>query len=492
MIKINLLNSKWGPSDGKYKSQIVLTYDEWNDYGYQTSFYMYFCDHNRIVHKIGAVKIYCKKNIADRELLNYTHTRKYLREEINYLSNDCCSLGQDLNYYETIKKLFPNEYSEIFSRLNDIAIHRELKDRFIKEPGVKESLLRFSGAQKALNEAKAMVYDQKIAEKNISFSYQIKMPYDSSTTRLNFDFSKHDDFPYRINIIIGKNGTGKTQLLSHLADSLSGYTENQDEDCFVGARPPVDKAMSISYSAFDCFKKPPQGYSDQRNVFSYVYCGIQSEHGTLSLDELKNNLSEAYKTVKSKQRTEVWKEVLSELMEEEHQRTVEAIAAESFDAINLSSGQQILICTITELIANIENESILLFDEPEIHLHPNAISNVMRMFYRLLDEFNSYAIFTTHSPIILQEIPSKYIQILERIDGMSYVRKPDVECFGNNISDIIFDVFDVKGSESNFKTIIRKISQNKTRDQIKELFNNQLSLNALIYLENCTKMEGRL
>lgn len=94
--------------------------------------------------------------------------------------------------------------------------------------------------------------------------------------------------------------------------------------------------------------------------------------------------------------------------------------------------------------------------------------------------------------IILQEIPSKYIQILERIDGTSYVRKPDVECFGNNISDIIFDVFNVKGSESNFKTIIRKISQNKTRDQIKELFNNQLSLNALIYLENCTQMEGGL
>lgn len=58
-----------------------------------------------------------------------------------------------------------------------------------------------------------------------------------------------------------------------------------------------------------------------------------------------------------------------------------------------SSGQQILICTITELIANIENESIILFDEPEIHLHPNAIANMVRMFYRLLDEFNSYAIF---------------------------------------------------------------------------------------------------
>ena len=59
-----------------------------------------------------------------------------------------------------------------------------------------------------------------------------------------------------------------------------------------------------------------------------------------------------------------------------------------------------------------------------------------------------------------------------------------------DILTVIFDVFDVKGSESNFKTIIRKISQNKTSDQIKDLFNDQLSLNALIYLENCTKTEG--
>ena len=490
MLKIRLIDSKWPPHAGQYKSQLILTYDDWNDYGYKTSFGVYFCDKNGTVHNFGALKIYYKENDIDRKNPYHTHTRKCLGQEIGYLSNDFCSLGQDLSYYEKLKKHLPNEFEEILRRLNDIAIYDNIKELFIEERGVIESLLRFSGAQKALNDAKAIIYGEKLIEKDISFSYQIQMPYDASITRLDFNFSKNELLPYRINIIIGKNGTGKTQLLSHLADSLSGYTENKENDRFIGERPPIDKVMSISYSAFDCFKKPPQSRPDQRSVFSYIYCGIQSEHGTLSLQELKSNLSKAYEIVKSKQRTAVWQEVLSELMEEEHQRTVEAIVAENFDAINLSSGQQILICTMTELIANIENESIILFDEPEIHLHPNAISNVMRMFYRLLEKFNSYAIFTTHSPIILQEIPSRYIQILERMDGMPYVRKPDVECFGNNISDIIFDVFDVKGSESNFKTIIRKISKNKTSDQIKELFNNQLSLNALIYLENCTKTEG--
>lgn len=269
-----------------------------------------------------------------------------------------------------------------------------------------------------------------------------------------------------------------------MANSLSGYTDALEAGAFVDRRPPVDKVMSISYSAFDCFRKPPEG-TDSRSVFSYVYCGIQSEQGTLSLPQLKENLKRAFLTIKERGRQEIWNRVLSELMEAEHQRTLELISAERFNEVNLSSGQQILICTITELIANIENESIILFDEPEIHLHPNAIANMVRMFYRLLDEFNSYAIFSTHSPLILQEIPSKYIQILDRVDNSLNVRKPDIECFGNNISEIVFDVFDVTSVESNFKSHLRKLSQNKSYNDILELFDGNLSLNALIFLKSC-------
>ena len=109
MIRINLINSRWTPNDGQYKSQIVLTYDEWNDYGYKTSFCMYYCDKNGTVHEIGAIKIYYIENDIDRKNSYYTHTRESLGQEIEYLSEDYCSLGQDLNYYESIKRLFPKE-----------------------------------------------------------------------------------------------------------------------------------------------------------------------------------------------------------------------------------------------------------------------------------------------------------------------------------------------------------------------------------------------
>ena len=484
MIPIKLINNTWPPRDRELSSCIVLYYDNWNDYSYRTAFGMCFCDEDGFVHKVGSVKIYYWQNDEARTAQYGQHTKDSLGDHIESLSECYCSLGQELSYYINLKKLLPSEYRDVLARLNDMAVFDEIKDRFIHENGVQLSLLRFSGAEKALNEAKKLIFDGQQTAKDISFQYKIVAPYDTSPTLLSFDFARTETLPYRINVLIGKNGTGKTQTLFRLANSLSGYTDEQETGVFVDRRPPIDKVMSISYSAFDCFKKPPEE-KEERSVFSYVYCGIQSERGTLSLPELRKNLKNAFSTIKERGRQEIWKRVLSELMEAEHQRTVELIMAEQFDEVNLSSGQQILICTITELIANIENESIILFDEPEIHLHPNAVANMVRMFYRLLEEFNSYAIFSTHSPLILQEIPSKYIQILDRVDNSLNIRKPDIECFGSNISEIVVDVFDVTSVESNFKAHLRKLSKSGSYNEIVELFGGKLSLNALIFLKNC-------
>ena len=328
-------------------------------------------------------------------------------------------------------------------------------------------------------------------DQDISFSYQVSVPYDDLPIKLNFNFHKSNFIPYRINVLIGKNGTGKTQILSKLTNSLVGFTNSKEKNIILDKRPPIDKVMSISYSAFDNFKKPPIDSKGSRSVFSYVYCGIQDDEGTLSLDQLKQNLKNSYSQVKERQRELIWFEVLSAVIEEDFQNTVKLIISENFDKIHLSSGQQILICTITELIANIEEDSIILFDEPEIHLHPNAISNVLRMFYKLLESFNSYAIFSTHSPLILQEIPSQYIQILDRKNNILTVRKPEIECFGNSINNIIYDVFNVTTIESNFKTVLRNLSQKKSFNEVLDIFDGKLGLNALIFLKDCYNKENK-
>lgn len=58
-------------------------------------------------------------------------------------------------------------------------------------------------------------------------------------------------------MLVGKNGVGKTQLLTVLADNLSGLSDDQSEInlSFPQGRPNIDKVISISFSAFDEFRQ---------------------------------------------------------------------------------------------------------------------------------------------------------------------------------------------------------------------------------------------
>lgn len=486
-MKIYYYNSTWPPKKDDYKNKLVLYKNNWNDYLYTTTFHLVFCDVDGNVNIVGDVKIYYYDFDKERNPEHYdTAVSTLLTAEFEQLGEKFCSLGQSLSYYQNLKLMLPDSYREALSVLNDIAVNKKLKKRFINEHGVQTSLLRDSSAEKALNEADTLLATNELIEKDVSFKYKVCVPYSSEPVILKFDFKKQPEFPYRINILVGKNGTGKTQILAMLANSLSGISDDQEDRkaLFLGNRPPVDKVISISYSAFDSFKKVPP--YNNCNLKSYVYCGIQSNNGTLSLDMLRLNFKSAYDLVKRKSRFEVWKAIMNQVIEDEHVSLISQIVDGDVDAINWSSGQHILVCTITEVLANIEKESIILFDEPEIHLHPNAIANTMRMLYRLLYEFDSYAIFATHSPLIVQETPSAYIQVLERINNLLTVRKPIMECFGENITQIINEIFDISSSESNYKSILKKMSQRLTYEEILDLFDGRLSFNAMIFLKNCT------
>ncbi|WP_241222960.1 AAA family ATPase [Bifidobacterium samirii] len=141
-----------------------------------------------------------------------------------------------------------------------------------------------------------------------------------------------------------------------------------------------------------------------------------------------------------------------------------------------------------------EAESLIILDEPELHLHPNAISYMMKSINELLERFNCYAIVATHSPLILQELRSDSILVLTRCtageDVFLSVRRPRIECFGNNISAIISDVFEVRQSESLFQDRLHNLVHEKkmSYEEITSLFDGMpLSFNARTLLGNLYK-----
>ena len=64
----------------------------------------------------------------------------------------------------------------------------------------------------------------------------------------------------------------------------------------------------------------------------------------------------------------------------------------------MSSGERILLYNIFNILAKISFNSLIFFDEPETHLHPNAITELIAGLMFILETFQSFAIIATHSP----------------------------------------------------------------------------------------------
>ncbi|MPM02395.1 hypothetical protein SDC9_48643 [bioreactor metagenome] len=462
---------------------VIVENNGWDDFGYKTLFQIYFCE--RSYHQkeyIGDTKILC---IDDNTTVNK------LPEHFRNLDDKFCSLGQSIDYYRKLNALNAAYKEEILIGLRDVVYSNEIYNRFKDLYSFDVSLLRSTEPQRIIRNRDKILNDIDFrGDTRFNFTFKKKLEYASKEHEIEFDFSKKPYLPNRINALIGKNGTGKTKILSNLAESLVLNIKN----CF-SVIPPFSKIVAISYSYFDEFYKPKTNdlnsglKKDPDNIFfNYVYCGIKDGNALLSTDKIKDKFNNSIKLIKEKGRMVKWRNIMEEILEDEYIYLLDEIL-ENKEVEILSSGQYILVSSITEVIANIENESLILFDEPEIHLHPNAISNLMRMLNKLLEEFNSYAILSTHSPIIIQEIPSYYVKVFERFNNTPVITSLSIESFGENISNIINEVFKVKNTESNYKQYFKEMLDNIEYEEIISMFDNQLSFNAMTYLNILSKQK---
>ncbi|MEI3388605.1 MAG: hypothetical protein V8R22_02195 [Lachnospiraceae bacterium] len=213
MIDIVHYISNWCPQEGIYENKIVIYDDNWNDYGYRTTFHMVYFDKKGKMNEIGDIKIY---NFYFDEMRNPHYDINVSTElpgNIIQLSEKFCSLGQNLTFYQNLKQLFPKYYMSILKRLNDIATNEIIRNAYEDEHGVQTSLLRDSSAEKALNEAADLLMHDSTKENDISFRYALEVPYSDLQNEVFFDFKKTQDIPFRINALVGKMGLVKRRSL---------------------------------------------------------------------------------------------------------------------------------------------------------------------------------------------------------------------------------------------------------------------------------------
>lgn len=459
----------------------ILTKDKWNDFGYQTQYEVYYYDSLKERTYIGATKFLNKEK--DNGGLPNTFT--------SLDDRNICSLGQSNHYYLNLRENLNKEAAHYYlDAINDLAINKGLAESFEHEKGFKTSLIRSSEAQKAFHEG-YKIYNGLETDNTLCFTFSTQISGAIEKHAIKFDYSEKEDLPFRIKVLIGKNGTGKTQYIAKLASTLSGYEKQGNFS--TQYLPPFSRVIAISYSLFDRFPRPKQ-----TKTYSYYYCGFQSGRGFLTDNQVNARLKKALGILEKSERMHLFGKYIATVLSDD---IALDILDKDFIELNkneftlyseggyskYSSGQIVMILMLAEVLAYITTESLLLFDEPETHLHPNSISLFVNVINRILKEYNSYAIISTHSPQIIQEVPAKDIIVIERLENIPSIRGLDIETFGENLNTITERIFHTNSHDEYYREFLTKLSKSNSYSKIIEMFEKEslpLSLSAKIYLQS--------
>jgi predicted ATP-binding protein involved in virulence len=146
----------------------------------------------------------------------------------------------------------------------------------------------------------------------------------------------------------------------------------------------------------------------------------------------------------------------------------------------LSSGHKIVVKIILELIAYLEGEepTLVLIDEPETHLHPPLTAAFLRSVRECLETLNGFAVIATHSPVVLQELPSRYVRVLRRVGNRASMESPEIETFGEAIGSITQHVFNLDDGSTDWHATLKALAENHSLKEIEELFGGDLGFAA--------------
>lgn len=499
------------PTTSRYP-HAVLVQDNWDDYGYKTTFHVTLHMSADESYDLGNIKI-----IETGRTSGYTEMP---RRPFKELDAGHASLGADLDYYETIFKLGRDVFEPYFRGLRDIAFDDEIKASVEDSEAYKVSLLRFGGAERTLGDATRLLRGPASPTKRRSVGFKVKfktrVARRSNTFTIDFDFRRRGRLPNRINALIGYNGTGKTRLLSNLAIVASGYGYGSKEDVlddsagrFVGSAPPFKTVVVVSYSAFDTFVIPGRTevekarLQERGEIFGYVYCGLReiSDDGAPDSEqayrlrtptEIESEFLSALARVREADRMENLLEILKPLLRDPSFQRIgltQVYSNRDDDELGeffrgLSSGHKVVLKIVTELTAHISGSepTLVLIDEPETHLHPPLLAAFLKSVRTCLETFDGYAIIATHSPVVLQETPAKFVQVLRRVADQTRVVAPSVETFAESIGVITQEAFNLGDGSTDWHETLSALARRNTLEDIEEAFGRKLGFAARSYV----------
>jgi hypothetical protein len=99
-----------------------------------------------------------------------------LPREMDALPDDCCSLGQTIDYYEALESLREPTCGKILRALRDVTADESLARAFESEPGFRISLTRFSEAARIYHYRPRRLHRDPPSPEPLHFHFEASLP----------------------------------------------------------------------------------------------------------------------------------------------------------------------------------------------------------------------------------------------------------------------------------------------------------------------------
>jgi predicted ATPase len=491
-----ITNAERMPEEGRSIGYLVA--DNWNDwFRYRTLYSLTYFDETGSRHHIGSLKIGQFHMAADQD-------RPALPGSFSRLDKQFFSLGQDVDYYIALMAIGHPATGELMGALNDIVDDEELYLKALQERVTGESLLRFVSMKTIERQFRRVLRGgAELTDYVFQYMAPLRARAGKEPLSLEFKVTPSSSPPTNIHVLIGRNGVGKTSVLNSMTRSLALSNSSEDANGFFisanehgefNRESPFANLLSITFSAFDDFEIVRQ----RRNATlgdRYTNVGLRKrvkdskgEWVTITRDpeDLAKEFSESAKLCARGIKAVRWKKALTALESDPLFAEAEVTGLAHTDETGfaraagslyrqLSSGHKIVLLTITKLVENVEEKTLVLMDEPEAHLHPPLLSAFVRALSDLLVDRNGVAIIATHSPVILQEVPRSCVWKIIRHGIASKAVRPTMETFAESVGVLTNEIFGLEVTRSGFhKMLTNSVSGASSVQEVVQKFDGQV------------------
>ncbi|EXB47946.1 AAA family ATPase [Acinetobacter sp. 1000160] len=461
---------------------------------------------------------------------SYNTIWEYFTDEYETLSNR--NLIEPINNETFIR----SNVNSLFNGLNEIAYKETLKDdeNIVKDQDVfKHSFLRSTSYT-------SILYDYSdSAKKNEGITnFFVKISNIEFKSILNSRPSTN------IHAIIGSNGNGKSYILDKIIedylvnseknkkirklilvsfspfDKLSSYkkfltNDNFDrkinyiglKEFYINASSPerliIEQVKNNEHLENEFYTNFSLALKKDRELLHKIFSEISKSHpislfkevdldSILNLDKNEDYINFILEYESKKTNEDNNKDIIYKNKDELESDYINSkIGSEEFkiETIEkfrkLSSGYQMIIYTLSSLIAHLEKGNLVLYDEPEVYLHPPLLLTYIKLLRSIFIEKNGMGIFATHSPILLQELPKNCVKIIKGIKNnkrIVYSSCP-VETYGSSITTINNEIFKLENINTGYYNDILENCKN-IEGEFKNTIDNEEKIDKVIALYN--------